>query len=184
MFRRCETSRRSLGPILHGQPKKCHSSKARRWSSSPCQRCRKDSSSPWGSFLRDLDNKRELFNFLAKCIERLHVRGVTIYSTFESQVLCTDPGADLQHISPCNQEEADTRLILHAADCVRQGLLRVLIRTTDTDVLVLAVTHVPQISRLAELWVSFGSGKSHKFIAAHSMANTLSKYRYHGKGNF
>jgi len=48
-------------------------------------------------------------------------------------------------------------------------LLKVLIRTTDTDVLVLAIAHFHKIEA-AELWVVFGSGKTFQYIPAHDIA--------------
>ena len=61
-------------------------------------------------------------------------------------------------ISPCVHEEADTRLILHPSDCARQGIDNIILRTVDTDVVVLAIANFrpPQISRL---WIAFGVGK-------------------------
>jgi len=39
-------------------------------------------------------------------------------------------------ISPCDHEEADTRLFLHALHCAQSGYRKVLIRSVDTDVVV------------------------------------------------
>ena len=39
----------------------------------------------------------------------------------------------------CNHEEPDTRIIVHAAAVMKSGHSRLLIRTVDTDVVVLAV---------------------------------------------
>ena len=42
-------------------------------------------------------------------------------------------------IAPCNHEEADTRLILHALHCAKHGHRRILIRSVNTDVVVLSI---------------------------------------------
>ena len=44
-------------------------------------------------------------------------------------------------MSPCTHEEADTRLILHASDCVRQGVDKIILRTQDIHVLVITVSN-------------------------------------------
>ena len=59
--------------------------------------------------------------FLADCARFLEVHGQVII------------------LSPCTHEEADTRMFLHAADAVQQGDRKILLRTVDTDVLLLAV---------------------------------------------
>ena len=41
-------------------------------------------------------------------------------------------------IIPCNPEEADSRIMIHGADAVRQGFHKILVRTVDTDVVMLA----------------------------------------------
>ena len=48
----------------------------------------------------------------------------------------------LTQVAPCTQEEADGRLLLHVADCVAQGLTNILVKTVDTDVVVLSVAFI------------------------------------------
>lgn len=84
---------------------------------------------------------------------------------------------DTQRLAPCNHEEADTRMIVHMADAVNQDCTRVMIRTVDTDVVVLAVASVQQLPELEELWIHIGTGKHHQFLPCHEIANTLGKKR-------
>ncbi len=42
-------------------------------------------------------------------------------------------------LAPCTHEEADTRILLHLEDSVKQQYNKALIRTVDTDVVVLAI---------------------------------------------
>ena len=44
-----------------------------------------------------------------------------------------------------NQEEADTRLVLHAALATRLGAQNIIVSSPDTDVLVLLLHHYPSI---------------------------------------
>ena len=57
-------------------------------------------------------------------------------------------------------------MFLHVADAVDEGLQNVTIRNVDTAVVVLAVTFVKQLP-IQELWISFGTRRSFKYIASH-----------------
>lgn len=113
-----------------------------------------------------------MFSFLSKHVVLLETNK-EIISTLDENVLCNSTDhEDLTLLAPCNHEEADTRIILHAAEAVSTGHKRVLIRTVDTDVVVLAVTFALQIGSF-ELWLGFGTGKSFHYIPANMIANTL-----------
>ena len=47
-----------------------------------------------------------------------------------------------RYLGPCNHEEAYSRVIILAFDAGRKGRQKLLIRTVDTDVLVLAIAYV------------------------------------------
>jgi hypothetical protein len=125
----------------------------------------------WKSFLRIDENKAELFNFLAKCVEGIELEGVTLISTHNEDVLCSVP-IDKYGIAPCNHEEADTRVLLHAAHAVKKGHTKVLIRTVDNDVVVLDVAYTQRLG-IQELWVAFGVGKHFRYIPVHQIATDL-----------
>ena len=48
-----------------------------------------------------------------------------------------------------------------------------LIRTVDTDVVVLAVFAINHLHAGCELWLAFGTGKSFRYLAAHQIAASL-----------
>ena len=121
----------------------------------------------WASFLRNNTNKKELFCFLAEKLASQNVHGKQIYTTHLDKVLSTSELKD--EIDICNHEEADTRMLLHAFHAATHGHSKVVLRTVDTDVLVLAVAHFQHL-QLAELWLDFGVGKNHRMIPAHSIA--------------
>ncbi len=104
------------------------------------------------AFLRLDENKKELFSFLAKMIVDTSIEK-QIITAYHKDVLCTQPRA-VAGLAPCSQEEADTRMLLHVAHGVRQDYKKVLIRTVDTDVVILAVTAVGPLG-INELWVAF-----------------------------
>ena len=76
-----------------------------------------------------------------------------------------------------NHEEAETRMLLHAAHALACGYKRIMQRTVDTDVHVLVVFTVQMLKdrecQPFELWVSFGSGRNHRNIPAHMIASSL-----------
>ena len=62
---------------------------------------------------------------------------------------------------PCNHQEADTRVFLHATNMAENGHQSVVILTVDTDVLVLGIPTFDKLrSFVEELWLNFGAGKN------------------------
>jgi hypothetical protein len=124
-------------------------------------------------FLRVDQNKTELFAFLSHKVVHLPLAdGKELYASDGSAVLCSPAESYLARLALCLQEEADTRLLLHAADAVQKGCKKVTIPTVDTDVVVLAVASFSKIAP-DELWVSFGVGSSFRYIAVHEMVSTM-----------
>uniref|UniRef100_UPI00358E697A uncharacterized protein n=1 Tax=Myxine glutinosa TaxID=7769 RepID=UPI00358E697A len=126
----------------------------------------------WQEFLRLADNKTELFDFLAHQVVE-HLSAVKdVYTTCGQNVLCTRVHQDISSLAPCTHEEADTRMLLHTVDAARRGYCRIMLRTVDTDVLVLAVSTVARLEN-TEIWVAFGTGKHLRYIPAHDIATEL-----------
>ena len=62
----------------------------------------------------------------------------------------------------CDHEEADTRLIVHVQDAVKNSFRTCLVRTVDTDVIVILVGKLYFFKTLCadiDIWVAFGAGK-------------------------
>ena len=73
-------------------------------------------------------------------------------------------------------------MLLHAFDAVQQGHQGILLRTVDTDVLVLAGAVFHHLSSMRpdeqlEIWVAFGTGINLRYIPAHSIASSLGPER-------
>ncbi|XP_052127934.1 uncharacterized protein LOC127750379 [Frankliniella occidentalis] len=81
----------------------------------------------------------------------------------------------LNGISCAGMEEADGRLFLHVQDMVQHGAKCVLIRCSDTDIVVIAISYYHHLHKLGlkELWVQYSVGTSKRFISAHSIAQKL-----------
>ena len=69
--------------------------------------------------------------------------GKVVISTVDENVLESPvPGGDESEypLRPCNHEEFDTRLMLHAANVVSHGYKRILIMAKYTDIIVLGIS--------------------------------------------
>ena len=131
----------------------------------------------WQEFLQVDQNKQELFKYLAECVTSIDAEKQVI-STHGKQVLSIMPISrdNIERLAPCNDEEADTRMLLHAADAVQCGFTKILLRTVDTDVLILAIAFVEKLqefqgNQTIELWVGFGTGAHLHCIAAHDISS-------------
>ena len=133
-----------------------------------------------GFFLRDDNNKTELFTFLAQQVIGITVEeSKVVYATSEQNVLCSSCETDLSNVSPCSKEEADARPVLHAADAGMHGKSKISIRIVDTDVVVLAVSFFSRMN-LEEMWIAFGIVKNFRFIAIHKIVSSLSATTFSG----
>ena len=62
--------------------------------------------------------------------------------------------------------------MLHITDAAERGFNKILVRTVDTDVVVLAVATVQEIG-IIEIWVAFGTGKDLRYVPAHEISASL-----------
>ena len=117
-----------------------------------CRRVEKSSPIPgnWKDLLLISENKTDLFSFLTSTVTAIET-DKQIIGIYHEEVLCTQP-RDVLGLTPCTQEEADSRIMLHLKDIVIEGNSKVSIRTVDTDVVVLAVKEV-ECFGITDLWL-------------------------------
>ena len=128
----------------------------------------------WQNFLRVDTNKTELFKYLSQAI-------FTWFDQDDKQLVITDgeailskpPLLDLALLVPCSHEEADSRMLLHVSHAANHGHHKILIKTVDTAVVVLAVSVAQGLLPEDELWLAFGTGKSFRYLAAHEITAGL-----------
>ena len=61
-------------------------------------------------------------------------------------------------LSPCSHEEADTRFFfVHVNDCAKTGHSKIVVRTGDTDVIVIAVASFHLFPTQTKLFEKFGT---------------------------
>ena len=107
---------------------------------------------------------------------KIETDGKQVIVTNGKDVLCYPSTYTSEKLSPCSHEEADTRMMVHVADAVEKGQTSIMIRTVDTDVVVLTVAAVHTLG-IKELWVSFGTGKNHKILPTHRYISALDSVR-------
>ena len=79
------------------------------------------------------------------------------------------------NISPCTQEEADTRIFIHIRELLNQ-FPRIKVVTIDSDVVIIALFVFFKLQReknIDELWIEFGVGKIKRWIPKHRYAEAL-----------
>ena len=73
----------------------------------------------------------------------------------------------------CTHEEADTRLLLHAAHAAQLGYREVVIRSPDTDVAVLAMSYSGEIH--ARIFFRTGVKNRARFVDLNLLAESMVK---------
>ena len=136
----------------------------------------------WRNFLHLDQNKTELFLYLSTTIIQHGDReDVIMICAYDDTCISSRNKLDLSNLTPCNHEEADTRVFLHVKDMTKQGHRKKVIRTVDTDVLVLAVSVYEQLQEeVEELWVDLGAGKYRKFFPIHETLEHIGECKAHG----
>ena len=125
----------------------------------------------WAEFLRINENKTELFAFLSREIVTISTDKQVI-CTLDRDVIYRQP-MDNAGLAPCSHEQADSRMMVHVAHAANT-YNNILIRTVDSDVVVLAVYAFAQLtSSPNELWVAFGTGKHYRLIPAHKICAAI-----------
>ena len=128
----------------------------------------------WQNFLRMDSNKTELFRFLSEALLKwIDQEDKQLVITDGEVVLSKSPLPDLASLAPCSHEEAGSRMLLYASRAAQHAHHKIMIRTIDTDVVVLAVSVAQGLQPEDELWLAFGTGKSFQYLVPHEMAAGL-----------
>jgi hypothetical protein len=63
-------------------------------------------------------------------------------------------------------------MFVHASDGAQRGMKKILIRTVDTDVVVIGISLALMIG-CERLWSAFGTGSTYRYLDATAMAHAL-----------
>ena len=85
------------------------------------------------------DNKTELFTLIADTlVEVCRDSSKTIVST-RLQNIVSNHNIEKQYLQPCEKEEADDRMFIHAKELIRLGFKKLMLVSVDTEVVVIAM---------------------------------------------
>ena len=89
---------------------------------------------------------------------------------------------NLDEVAPCSHEEADTRIFVHARHATEKGSKVLMVKASDTDVLVIAVSVLPALQEigLQQLWIAFGQGQHLRWIPVHDLCLSLEPEKSRG----
>ena len=136
---------------------------------------------PWKKFISSGRNKENLLAFLLKCWSEMNgclLGGIHLYVTSGkkcTKLLSVDGRIIQEQVDQlsCDHEEADTRLMLHAAHAASSGIQTVLVKSPDTDVFILALYSklvLPETS----LYLNTGVGDRSRVISLDTIVREIS----------
>ena len=118
-------------------------------------------------FLNNSENKEALNIFLANTLTKLHKNDEQIFvvTQHDPRTSNTRSTSSEELILYCNREEADAKLIRHCINMADQGYKHIVLRTVDSNVLVLmlAYSHVMIQSGAITIFVQFAVGIYKKY---------------------
>ena len=90
----------------------------------------------WESFLRNNDNKTELYSLLAKSVYNVH--SGLVYASINTSSVCNKV---VRSEITCSHEEADTRMFVHLKHALAKDLIKTAcILADDTYVVIIAIS--------------------------------------------
>ena len=115
----------------------------------------------------------ELFAFLSLEVVRLPLaESNELYATDGSGVICSPVESYCARLSPCSQEETDTRLLLVPVEAVQNGCKNVAMLTVNTDVVMFAVASFSKTVP-GQFLFAFGVASNCRYIAVHEIVFTM-----------
>ena len=101
------------------------------------------------SFLKNDRNKTELNEYLSLKLLELHQGDLIMVASYQNTALsfpssCSEMDTPVS-VRPCEAEEADQRLVRHTLNLISNGYNNIIVRTIDTDVLILLISYIEQI---------------------------------------
>ena len=82
-------------------------------------------------------------------------------------------------LEPCDHEEGDTRIAFHLYDAVKKGATKILVRTVDTDILVILIGLLSNLHPDTHIWIAFGTGKNFVLMQSTRVWGLKSQKLYH-----
>ena len=124
---------------------------------------------PMKRLLSHTKTKMEMTAYLArKVLERSEQEGRNVVVAWSNE--CNATHRDVSRLSSC-QEEADTKMILHAMDATMHGTTEINIFSPDTDVFILLLRRYPELCQNVNFII--GIGQRHRVIKLQPIVQAL-----------
>ena len=131
----------------------------------------------WQSFLRNSDNKTELYAFLSNSVlSLLELKDKEVIVNHDNVSLSSDFSKDMREFNNCDHEEADSRIFSHIAQALACGYDSFSIRTGDTDFVVIAISIAFKLTGIKKFTINFGNSQNFRKINAGIMSKVLGNY--------
>ena len=131
----------------------------------------------WSVFLKDRNNQRELFVFMAECLSALRYQpNRQFFITCQQAVLTNGQIA----MSESNIEGVEARIFLHVKHALSEGNSLITIVTNDTNVVVIALGIYHELRsqhHFQDIVIEYGMNDTHKKISVTELAYSLGLQR-------
>ena len=128
------------------------------------------------NFLQNSENKEDLNRYLANKFMSLDLGSRAMVVTFGNSILTNDDSLLLEErINYCTSEEADARLVRHTIHCIEKGYNSIVVRTIDTDVVVLLISCKPYMDEVGtgNVYALMGKGKDLHYYDINAISSKL-----------
>ena len=132
----------------------------------------------WNTFINLLENKEDLVAFLAselikRCPNLPEDRELIVAGgTHNGEGALSSKSGELRLLHT-SQEEADTRMFFHANHAYNSGYETIVVRSDDTDVLILLIHH----SSAKYIWMKTGTAAEPKYLPVHEIQGRIEVLR-------
>ena len=127
-----------------------------------------------GNFLRHNRNKVALNSFLTGKLFTHDFDCAIVFISVNSEVKCnsTNVSEEVLHIG-YTQEEADTKIIVHVKHCLLNGFRNIVVKTVDTNVVILLLAHLFLLDSPYKIEVDFNFGKDRWFYKINDICSRI-----------
>ena len=123
-------------------------------------------------FLRVNDNKTKLFNMTADIATCKCEEGIVI-CTKDDKVLANSQ-ITKSNLEPCNHENVNTRLSVHAQYAALTNMQKVMIIRSDTGIVVFALC-IFWALKIVQRWIKYSCGDNHWWLPIHNYVKLVKK---------
>ena len=123
----------------------------------------------WKNFLRRPENKAEMFRLVREFVKApIPGKRKKVPCTLDDDIAARPLTVRTINIVPCSHEKVDICNMLHAKDVAIQRLSSILLKATDTDIVVVCLSLFTE-----NIYVEFGMPKNLRLLLIHEIHSSL-----------